>query len=158
MTSFSPCGEAAKRLPTRLASMTDWYTVGLFAGLGVAVGIAVVGVLGGRRVAPLASLIGAILGAALGYLLGDLEEAVAGGIGGVLGAFGAAQLVGGALNRGGTRVATGFFVVIGAVIVALLALVPVVGYVLAIAVPALGLRLRRRAGKRYAGLRTLARD
>ncbi len=79
-------------------------------------------------------------------------------MGGVLGAFGAAQLVSGALSRGGTRLATGFFVVLGAVFVALLALVPVVGYVEAIAVPALGLRMRRRAGKRYAGLRTLARD
>lgn len=138
--------------------MTDWYTVGLFAGLGVAVGIAVVGLLGGRRIAVLAPLIGAVLGAALGLVLADVEEAIAGGIGGALGAFGAAQLVRGALDRGGTRVATGFFVVIGALFVALLALVPVVGYVLAIAAPALGLRLRRRAGKRYAGLRTLARD
>jgi hypothetical protein len=138
--------------------MTDWYTVGLFAGLGVAVGIAVVGLLGGRRVGSLAPVIGAVLGAALGLLLADVEEAVAGGVGGVLGAFGAAQLVSGALNRGGTRLATGFFVVVGAVFVALLALIPVVGYIEAIAVPALGLRLRRRAGKRYAGLRTLARD
>jgi len=138
--------------------MTDWYTVGLFAGLGVAVGIAVVGLLGGRRVGSLAPVIGAVLGAGLGLLLADVEEAVAGGIGGVLGAFGAAQLVSGALNRGGTRLATGFFVVVGAVLVALLALIPVVGYIEAIAVPALGLRMRRRAGKRYAGLRTLARD
>jgi hypothetical protein len=138
--------------------MTDWYTVGLFAGLGVAVGIAVVGLLGGRRVGSLAPVIGAVLGAALGLLLADVEEAVAGGIGGVLGAFGAAQLVSGALNRGGTRLATGFFVVVGAVLVALLALIPVVGYIEAIAVLALGLRMRRRAGKRYAGLRTLARD
>ena len=138
--------------------MTDWYTVGLFAGLGVAVGIAVVGLLGGRRIAALAPLIGAVLGAALGLVLADVEEAIAGGVGGALGAFGAAQVVSGALDRGGTRVATGFFVVIGALFVALLALVPVVGYVLAIAAPALGVRLRRRAGKRYAGLRTLARD
>jgi hypothetical protein len=138
--------------------MTDWYTVGLFAGLGVAVGIAVVGLLGGRRVGSLAPVIGAVLGAALGLLLADVEEAVAGGIGGVLGAFGAAQLVSGALSRGGTRLATGVFVVVGAVLVALLALIPVVGYIEAIAVAALGLRLRRRAGKRYAGLRTLARD
>ena len=49
-------------------------------------------------------------------------------------------------------------VVIGAVVVAALAFVPVVGYVEALALPALGMRLRRRAGKRYAGLRTLARD
>jgi hypothetical protein len=158
MTSFSPCAEAAKRPPTRLTSMTDWYTVGLFAGLGVAVGIAVVGVLGGRRIALLAPLVGALLGVALGYLLGDVEEAVAGGLGGALGAFGSAQLVSGALGRGGTRLATGFFVVLGAVFVALLALVPVLGYVEAIAAAVLGVRLRRRAGKRYAGLRTLARD
>jgi len=138
--------------------MTDWYTVGLFAGLGVAVGIAVVGVLGGRRFAWLAPLIAAILGAALGLALADVEEAVAGGIGGVLGAFGAAELVRGALSRGGTRLATGFFVVLGALLVALLAFVPVLGYVEAVAVPALGVRMRRRAGKRYAGLRMLARD
>jgi hypothetical protein len=138
--------------------MTDWYTVGLFAGLGVAVGIAVVGIIGGRRIASLAPLIAAVLGVGLGLVLADVEEAVAGGLGGVLGAFGSAQLVSGALSRGGTRLATGFFVVLGAVFVALLALVPVLGYVVAVAVPALGLRMRRRAGKRYAGLRTLARD
>jgi len=138
--------------------MTDWYTVGLFAGLGVAVGIAVVSVLGGRRVGALAPLVGALLGAALGYLLVDVEEAVAGGLGGALGAFGSAPLISGALSRGGTRLATGFFVVLGAVFVALLALIPVLGYLEAIAAGVLGVRLRRRAGKRYAGLRTLARD
>ena len=138
--------------------MTDWYTVGLFAGLGVAVGIAVVGVLGGRRIAAVAPLVGAVLGTALGLVFHDVGEAVAGGVGGALGAFGSAQLVRGALGRGGTRVATGFFVVLGAVLVALLAFVPIVGYVEAIAAGALGIRLRRRAGKRYAGLRTLARD
>ena len=138
--------------------MTDWYTVGLFAGLGVAVGVAVVGVLGGRRIATVAPLVGALLGVALGYLVADVEEAVAGGLGGALGAFGSAQLVSGALSRGGTRLATGFFVVLGAVFVALLAFVPVLGYVEAIAAAVLAVRLRRRAGKRYAGLRTLARD
>ena len=138
--------------------MADWYTVGLFAGLGVAVGIAVVGVLGGRRVALLAPLLAAAIGVALGFVLADVEEAVAGGVGGLLGAVGSAQLVRGALGRGGTRAATAFFVLLGAVVVALLALVPGVGYLAAIAVPALGLRLRRREGKRYAGLRTLARD
>lgn len=138
--------------------MADWYTVGLFAGLGVAVGIAVVGVLGGRRIAGLALVLGAALGAALGFVLADLEETVAGGLGGLLGAFGSAQLVGGALVRGGTRVATAVLVLLGAAVVALLAFVPGLGYLEAIAVPVLGMRLRRRAGKRYAGLRTLARD
>lgn len=138
--------------------MPVWYTVGLFAGLGVAVGIAVVGVLGGRRIAGLALVLGAALGAGLGFVLADLEEAVAGGLGGLLGAFGSAQLVGGALVRGGTRVATAVLVLLGAAVVALLAFVPGLGYLEAIAVPVLGMRLRRRAGKRYAGLRTLARD
>jgi hypothetical protein len=138
--------------------MTDWYTVGLFAGLGVAVGIAVVGVLGGRRIGLLAPLLAAALGAALGIVLADIEEAVAGGVGGLLGAVGSAELVRGALRRGGTRAATALFVLLGAVVVALLALVPGVGYLEAIALPALGMRLRRREGKRYAGLRTLARD
>ena len=138
--------------------MADWYSVGVFAGLGVAVGIAAVGLLGGRRIGLLAPLLAAALGAALGIVLADVEEAVAGGVGGLLGAVGSAQLVRGALVRGGTRAATAFFVLLGAVVVAVLALVPGVGYLEAIAVPALGLRLRRREGKRYAGLRTLARD
>jgi hypothetical protein len=46
----------------------------------------------------------------------------------------------------------------GAIVVAGLAFVPIVGYVELVAVPAVGMRLRKRAGKRYAGLRTLARD
>ena len=46
----------------------------------------------------------------------------------------------------------------GAIVVAGLAFVPIVGYVELVAVPAVGMRLRHRAGKRYAGLRTLARD
>jgi hypothetical protein len=39
-----------------------------------------------------------------------------------------------------------------------LALIPGVGYLLAVAVPALAARLRRRESRRYAGLRVLARD
>jgi hypothetical protein len=138
--------------------MADWYSVGVFAGLGVAVGIAVVGLVAGRRIGLLAPLIAAALGAALGLVLADVEEVVAAGIGGLLGAVGSAQLVSGALARGGTRAATALFVLLGAVVVAALALIPGVGYLEAIAVPALGLRLRRREGKRYAGLRTLAKD
>jgi hypothetical protein len=138
--------------------MADWYSVGVFAGLGVAVGIAVVGLLGGRRIRLLAPLFAAAIGVALGVALADVEEAVAGGIGGLLGAVGSAQLVSGALVRGGTRAATALFVLLGAVVVAVLALIPGVGYLEAIVVPALGLRLRRREGKRYAGLRTLAKD
>ena len=41
---------------------------------------------------------------------------------------------------------------------AALAFVPVVGYLEALAVPLLGLRLRRRAPDTHAGLRSLAKD
>jgi hypothetical protein len=44
------------------------------------------------------------------------------------------------------------------VIVAALAFVPGLGYLEAVALPALGLRLRSRLPDRFAGLRTLARD
>ena len=43
-------------------------------------------------------------------------------------------------------------------VVAALGLIPGVGYLEALALPALGARIRRRGGERYAGLRILARD
>jgi hypothetical protein len=138
--------------------MGDWYSVGVFAGLGVALGIAAAGVFGGRRLALVTPFLAAALGVALGIVLADPEEAAAAGVGGLLGGVGALELVRGALGRGGTPLATALLVVVAAVVVAALAFIPVVGYVELVAVPALGMRLRRRAGKRYAGLRTLARD
>jgi hypothetical protein len=138
--------------------MGNWYWIGVFAGLGVAFGIAAAAGLAGRRFGLLAPVLAAAIAIALGIAFADLGEAAAGGAGGFVGAAGALQLVGGALGRGGTRVTTALLVVIGAVLVAALAFVPVVGYLEALALPALGMRLRRRAGKRYAGLRTLARD
>lgn len=138
--------------------MGNWYSVGVFAGLGVALGIVAVGGLGGRRFALAAPLIAAVAGIAVGLVFADAEEAAGSGVGGLLGAAGAIQIVGGALRRGGTRLAVALLVVAGAVAVAALALVPGLGYVEAVVLPALGMRLRRRGGKRYAGLRTLARD
>jgi hypothetical protein len=64
----------------------------------------------------------------------------------------------GALRRGGTRGGTATLVALAALVTAGLAFVPVVGYLEAVALPALALRLRRREPERYAGLRTLARD
>ena len=49
-------------------------------------------------------------------------------------------------------------VLAAAIGLAVLALVPVAGYVEALAAPVLGERLRRRAAGRYAGLRVLAKD
>lgn len=138
--------------------MGAWYSIGVFAGLGVALGIAAAGAFGGRRYALVAPFLAAAVGVALGIVFADAEEAAAAGVGGVLGAAGALQLVGGALGRGGTRLGTALLLLLGAVVVAALAFVPLLGYVEAVAVPALGMRLRKRAGERYAGLRTLARD
>jgi hypothetical protein len=138
--------------------MGDWYSIGVFAGLGVALGIAAAGAFGGRRYALAAPFLAAAVGVALGIVFADAEEAAAAGVGGVLGAAGALQLVRGALGRGGTRFGTALLVLLAAVVAAALAFVPLLGYVEAVAVPALGVRLRKRAGERYAGLRTLARD
>ena len=41
---------------------------------------------------------------------------------------------------------------------ALLAFVPIVGYLEAVTAPVVGGRLRRRAGEKYAGLRVLTKD
>jgi hypothetical protein len=136
----------------------DWYSIGVFAGLGVALGVAAAGALGGRRFALAAPLLAAAIGVALGIAFADAPQAAAAGVGGILGGVGALELVRGALGRGGTPLATALLVLVAAVVVAGLAFVPVVGYIELVAVPALGMRVRKRAGKRYAGLRTLARD
>jgi hypothetical protein len=139
--------------------MGDWYSIGVFAGLGVALGVASAGFLGGRRLALAAPFLAAVIGVALGIAFSDAPQAAAAGLGGFLGGVGALELVRGALGRGGgTPLATALLVIGGAVVVAGLAFVPIVGYVELVAVPAIGMRLRHRAGKRYAGLRTLARD
>jgi hypothetical protein len=139
--------------------MGGWYTVGLFCGLGVALGVLLAALLATSRAGLLVAVaLGAGTGALLGALAEAWPEAVGGGVGGGLGAFGAGQVVRATLARGGTRVGTAALIAGGAVILAALAFVPVVGYLEAVAVPALAARLRRRAGRTYAGLRILARD
>jgi hypothetical protein len=139
--------------------MGSWYWIGVCAGLGAAFGVLVTGVVAGSRYAiGAAMLCAAAAGILIGLALGQWDEAIGGAIGGPLGVAGAAQVVGGALRRGGTRFGTAAFVALGALVVAALAWVPVLGYVEALAVPALAARLRRRGGERYAGLRILARD
>jgi hypothetical protein len=139
--------------------MGDLYAVGVFCGFGVGLGVLAAGLLAGARLGlVLAVAAAAAAGAGLGFAIADTEEAVGGGIGGLAGALGAGVLVQGALRRGGARLATGALLGIAAVLLAVLALIPGVGYAEALLLPALGARLRRRGGRRYAGLRTLARD
>ena len=139
--------------------METAYTVGLVCGLGTAVGVLAAGLVAGlSRAVIVAALVAGAAGAAIGYLAFDWPQAVAGAAGGVLGGAGAAPFAQGTLRRGGTRAGTAALAVLGAVVLALLALVPAVGFLEALGIPALATRLRRRGGERYAGLRTLARD
>jgi len=144
--------------------MGAWYWIGVCAGLGAGAGVLLVGLAGTARAALIAACVLALAaGAAIGYGIdvrwpGSWGDLLAGVLGGLAGSLGAAQIVSGALRRGGTRGATAALVGAGAVVVAAFSLVPVLGYLLAIALPALAVRLRKRAPERYAGLRTLAKD
>ena len=97
-------------------------------------------------------------GALAGGLIEDWTEIVGGVIGGWSVPTAAAIVVSGALRRGGTRGGLALIVAAVAVGLAGLAFVPVVGYLMAVAVPTIALRLRRTQSERYAGLRTLAKD
>jgi hypothetical protein len=135
--------------------MGDWYTIGILVGIGVALGVAGVGAL--RRV-PLAALVAGAIAVVVGLVVWRWEQAVGGGVGAVCGAVGAGPLVSGTLRRGGTRGGTAALLAAAGLAGAALAFVPAVGYVEAVVVLALGLRLRQRAPERHAGLRSLARD
>jgi hypothetical protein len=144
--------------------MGSWYWIGVCAGLGAGVGVLLAGFAGAARAALIAAGVLALAaGAGIGFGIdarwpGGWGDIVAGVLGGLAGTLGAAQIVSGALRRGGTRGGTAALVAGGALVVAALALVPVLGYLEAVALPALAARLRKRATERYAGLRTLAKD
>jgi hypothetical protein len=133
----------------------DWYTVGILVGLGAAIGVAATGAL---RRALLGLVVAVAAAVAVGFGLWQWDEAVGGAAGAVCGALGSAPLVSGTLRRGGTRGGTAVLLGGAALVGAALAFVPVLGYLEAVAVPALGARLRRRAPERHAGLRSLAKD
>ena len=156
----SACTYAARQVGFRsrdyTGSVGDWYTIGLCLGLGLGLGCAL-------RAPRLersgwarrrSSVRGR--GGAIGLLVGDTAETVAGGVGGLLGALSAAVVV--AARSGAARRASGAAYV-GAVglLVCLVALIPLAGYVVAVALPLLAARMRGRQAARYAGLRTLAK-
>ena len=135
--------------------MGAWYSIGFLAGLGTSFGVAAEGAL---RRAPFAAILAAAAGVAVGLAFWSYGEAIGGVVGAVCGAFGSAPLVAGTLRRGGTRGGTAALLGAAALIGAALAFIPIVGYLEAVVVPAVGVRLRRRAPDTHAGLRTLARD
>jgi hypothetical protein len=136
----------------------SWYTIGLCLGLGLGLSVAITGILGTNVIGiGAAAIVGAILGGAIGLLIGDTAETVAGAIGGVLGALSAAAVVVGALRRGATRFGVGAYMGALGVLTCLVALIPIAGYALAVALPLLAARMRGRQAARFAGLRTLAK-
>lgn len=135
--------------------MGSWYWIGVCAGVSAALGVLGVALLRDPRFAIPVAVAAA---AALGWFLEEWLGVAAGAIGAALGVLGASPTVRGALARGGTRAGTAALVAAVAVVLAALAFVPVLGYVIALALPVLGVRLRRRHGERHAGLRILARD
>ncbi len=138
--------------------MGNWYTLGLSLGLGVALGVVVSGILGANVVGVgLGAVMGAALGVGIGLLVGESEEAAACALGVVIGSLSAAVAVRGALRRGATRFGTGAYLSALGIVLALLAFVPVLGYVVAAAVPVAAVRMRGRQAARFAGLRTLAK-
>ena len=139
--------------------MGDWYTIGLALGMGTALGALFAGLLSSTPAGRVAAIVLAgVTGAAVGYLIDDWTELLAGGIGGFLGAAASVVIVSGAFRRGGTR--TGLALIVAALAAGLagLALIPGAGYLEAVALPLLAVRLRRTQADRYAGLRSLARD
>src|SRR5690242_7072138 len=109
--------------------MGSWYWIGVCAGLGIAVGVLLAAVFAGTRVGLTAALVlAAGAGVAIGFALGQWDEALGGGVGGVLGAIGAAQLVTGTIRRGGGRFGIAVFVGLAAFGLAAIAWIPIVGY------------------------------
>ena len=138
--------------------MGDWYSIGVALGVGLGLGLMLSGILSVNRAGVgVALVLGVALGASIGLVVDDTEEVLAGGIGGFLGALSAAAVVHGAMRRGATRMGVATYVGAVGLLVLLLAFVPFAGYVLAIALPVLAVRMRGRQAARYAGLRTLAK-
>lgn len=138
--------------------MGGWYTIGLCLGVGLGIGVILSGILGATAMgASAAAIVGTAGGAIFGLFVAGTPETIAGGIGAFLGAFAAAVAVRGALRRGATRMGVAVYLGTVGVLVLLLSLIPAVGYLLAVVIPVVALRLRGRQAARYAGLRTLAK-
>ena len=139
--------------------MGDWYSIGIALGVGAALGALFAGLLSATPLGRIAAVVLAgVAGALAGVVIDDTAELVAGALAGLAGGAAAVVVVAGALRRGGTRAGLALIVAGFALVLAALAFVPAVGYLVALALPALAVRLRRTQADRYAGLRSLAKD
>ena len=144
--------------PLYTAGVDPWYTIGLCLGLGLGIGVVLAGLLAVNRLGTgAAAVIGVAAGAVVGLGIGEIEETVAGGTGGFMGALAAGAVVQGAMRRGATRLGIAAYLGAAGALLLLLAFVPAVGYLAFVALPVLAVRMRGRQAARYAGLRTLAK-
>jgi len=138
--------------------MGDWYEIGITVGIGLAAGIAFAGVLAGLRFGFATTLLGAVVvGIAAGLLVNDWIGAAGGVVGAGIGAVSPPAVVRGAGRRGATPGGTALLLLGAAIVVGLLALIPVVGYVEAVVLPVVAVRRARSGPEKYAGLRSLAK-
>ncbi|HEY2326576.1 MAG TPA: hypothetical protein VGH52_03730 [Gaiellaceae bacterium] len=132
--------------------MGAWYWIGVLAGVGSALGVAAS--VRARLLSVPAALVVAI---AVALVVQSWPEAISGVVGVACGYVGTAPVVGGAFRRGGTRVGLSLIIGAAAIALAAIAFIPALGYLEAVALPALGLRLRRRTPDTHAGLRSLTK-
>jgi hypothetical protein len=138
--------------------MHEVWIIGISAGAGAAIGVAAAGLLARSARAPLVAAVLALAASGvIAWLVFDWKAGIAAAAGGLLGGFGAGVFVRGAVRRGGTASGTAVLLLAAAAVVLALALIPIVGFLEAVAIPAFALRARQRAGEKYAGLRTLAK-
>ncbi len=138
--------------------MYEVWLIGIAAGAGAALGLVAAGLLARYdRAALWAAVLALVAGGALGVLVVDWKAGVAGAVAGALAGFGAGVFARGAVRRGGTVGGTAVLLAGAAVVAFALGLIPIVGFLEALAIPALALRARQQAGEKYAGLRTLAK-
>ena len=136
--------------------MGDWYTIGAFLGAGLGLGVILAGLLAAsRRGLVIALVLAVALTVPFSLAFGSWAVPLADAIGAVVGVLSGSIVVQGALRRGGTRLGVaGFMLGVGLLIV-LASAIPLVGYVLVVAIPLLAGRVRRQQPTRFAGLRTL---
>lgn len=135
--------------------MGDWYTIGVLLGGGIGLGLVLAGLLASSTKGLVVALI--LAAGVTGALVVEFDwtEVGAAVLGAVVGVLAGWIVVQGALRRGGTRLGVAGLMAGGGFVLMLLALVPAVGYAIAVAVPVYAVRLRGRQPTRHAGLRTL---
>jgi hypothetical protein len=138
--------------------MREVWHISIAAGAGTALGLLAAGLLARvRNVPQIGALVALVAGALLAWVVFDWKAAIAAAVGGALGGYGAGVFVRGAVRRGGDAMGIALLLAGAAVVVFALALIPIAGFLEAAAIPAFALRVRQRAGEKYAGLRTLAK-